>query len=341
MTITAVYVHPQGKRVEVHSNGALVCTKNGKKATTSATAEKLAAGYGGWTLVEGDVEQAAADVALPAAKAVSRVLRPMRFAEAPVADLPSYVNDPAWALQQKLDGVRAQIVFSVDAPPWLRNSSGERLVNSAVAPTVNAIMRALDAQVGANLVVDGEIVGGAFYAFDLVVEGAEAQPYRDRLAGLASFLAVVTAMTSGLVRPLRTAVSQDEKFNLASAVLAEGGEGWIAKRLDSPYEFGARVSHSLKLKVTSTIDCVVIEKDPTKDAVRLGCYDEVGLVEVGRASLIGKGDLRAGDVVEVKYLYASADGRLTQPTILRRRTDKAPGDCTTSQLRFVNKKVIA
>lgn len=43
-----VYRHPQGKIVKIDSNGNLTAWKNGKQITTSATAEKLRAGYGAW-----------------------------------------------------------------------------------------------------------------------------------------------------------------------------------------------------------------------------------------------------------------------------------------------------
>ena len=48
-----VYRHPQGKVVVVHPDGSHESYgPNGKKKPTSATAEKLAAGYGGWSLDE-------------------------------------------------------------------------------------------------------------------------------------------------------------------------------------------------------------------------------------------------------------------------------------------------
>lgn len=42
------YVHPQGKVVEVDSQGNVTTYKDGKIATTSATVDKLRAGYGAW-----------------------------------------------------------------------------------------------------------------------------------------------------------------------------------------------------------------------------------------------------------------------------------------------------
>lgn len=44
------YIHPQGKVAEVQPNGRVVVFKNGKVVSSSATAEKLRAGYGAWKL---------------------------------------------------------------------------------------------------------------------------------------------------------------------------------------------------------------------------------------------------------------------------------------------------
>lgn len=48
------YVHPQGKVVEINPDGTVTAWKNGKLTPTSATAEKLRAGYGAWKRADAD-----------------------------------------------------------------------------------------------------------------------------------------------------------------------------------------------------------------------------------------------------------------------------------------------
>ena len=63
----------------------------------------------------------------------------------------------------------------------------------------------------------------------------------------------------------------------------------------------------------------------------------------GHASLIGKQKQDAiseGDVLEVKYLYVGANGRLYQTRIVRKRDDKPAQECTDAQLVHVNKTVM-
>lgn len=63
-----IYIHPQGKRIEVKSDNSLVVTKNGKKATSSATLDELRSGRGAWKKLgntESDIEQASPVKKLP------------------------------------------------------------------------------------------------------------------------------------------------------------------------------------------------------------------------------------------------------------------------------------
>lgn len=340
MKITARYAHPQGSTIAVYENGSIVKTRpDGKTTSTSATAEKLAAGHGGWTLVEGD-EQPFADAPAPV-NAPKVVLRPMKFAEAPVLDLPTYINDSGWVLQQKVDGIRAQLVIAPGEQPWFRSGSGEVLKSSAAAKTTTPLLKRLGTLPAdqAGYTVDGEVLNGIFYAFDLIPDGGENVALEYRLVFLRTWH---EALNDPSVELLPTARTTAEKTLLSLKVYEQGGEGWIAKRLSGTYDYGQRVDHSLKLKITTTVDCVVLDRNrDSKSNFVLGVHRDGSLVEIGCASAIGKPDAKVGEVVEVKYLYVGADGRLTQPTVLRLRNDKAAADCDDSALRFVNKAVCA
>lgn len=344
--IVARYAHPQGSTIAVYDNGSIVKTRpDGKTTSTSATAEKLAAGHGGWTLIDG--EPAAASVTAPTAPVAAPkvVLRPMKFAEAAVLDLPTYINDPAWILQQKVDGIRAQLVMQGGTAPWFRNGTGEALKSSTAAATAIPILKALPAHPDApGYMVDGEILNGVFYAFDFLADNEPHAPLSQRLATLAVWYDAITDLGGDLTKRitlLPTARTKAEKTLLALKVYEQGGEGWIAKNLTGTYNYGQRVEHSLKLKITTTVDCVVLDRNRNgKHNFVLGVWRDGALTEIGCASAIGKPDAAVGAVVETKYLYVGADGRLTQPTVLRLRTDKPAADCDDNALRFVNKAVL-
>lgn len=343
-----VYVHPDGKRIEVLPDGRMQVTKAGKRATTSATVAKLRNGYGAWKRVEaGETpEQAQADMqTVPVAPAV--VKRPMKFKQATLDQLQAFVKDPRWIIQQKVDGIRGQLVFEPGKAPWFRSGGGGQLVSTTAAKVTGPLLKRIPAQSGlANRTysVDGEIIDGTFWVFDLVIDGQESMTLDRRLRALSIWTKTVADVLElgDVVKPLPTGRTEAEKAALSLAVLESGGEGFIVKRLDGSYDWDSRVDHSLKIKVTHTVDAVVIDRNRgVDDNMVLALYNEAGeQVEIGNTSAIGKPDAQIGEVVEVKYLYAGQGGRLVQPTVLRMRDDKQPHECRTDQLVFVNKAVV-
>lgn len=343
MKVIRRWAHPQGSTIDEYDNGRIVKRRpDGREVPTSATAEKLAAGHGGWTLINADGTTPPLIAPAAPAAAPDRILKPMRFMQADVLDVNQFVEDDRWALQQKVDGIRGQLVMESDRRPWFRNSSGDALVNSTAAPTIAAILSRLPADAELpGYCVDGEVLDGTFYAFDLAKCGKDSRPLVERLDHLTRWMGGVS--DAGLnLKLLPTATTTATKAELVLAVYDRGGEGWIAKSLSSGYDWGQRVEHSLKIKLTHTLDAVVMERNRgDKHNMALGLYDPDGaLTEVGSASAIGKPDAAVGQVVEVKYLYVGSEGRLVQPTVLRLREDKTAEACTTDQLHFVNKQVI-
>lgn len=55
---------------------------------------------------------------------------------------------------------------------------------------------------------------------------------------------------------------------------------------------------------------------------------------LGHCTALGKVMPLPGDVVELRYLYLGAGGRLIQQNFLEIRDDVQPEECTTKQLKF-------
>lgn len=338
----AKYVHPQGATIVVYDDGSLAkFDKNGKATKTSATAEKLAKGHGGWVLVDGEPTDFTVLHSDREAVPGGVVRIPMKFKSAHIDTLMKYENDDNYLMQQKIDGIRAQIVFKAGtAGCWVRSNSGTRLKSSTSAPVVLKIEKHYENTTSENsFTIDGEIINGTFWAFDLVTSEDINTLYR--YAALKSWY--LTEHIPPGVRVLPTAYTTEEKKALVDKVIANNGEGFIVKHVDAGYTWGGRVDHSLKIKLVDTVDCVVTAVNVKgKDNIALGLYDDSRtLVPVGQTSTIGKGVFAVGDTAEIQYLYAGSGGKLVQPTILRKRTDKAPQDCHVDQLKYVNKEVVA
>jgi ATP-dependent DNA ligase len=97
----------------------------------------------------------------------------------------------------------------------------------------------------------------------------------------------------------------------------------------------------LKAKFTKTADVVVHEVRPEgRNNCTFRLFNNGRPVPAGSCSLEARPNVRPGDVIEVRYLYASDEGLLYQPTMLRIRTDKSPGECTVDQLQYTDRSII-
>jgi len=154
------------------------------------------------------------------------------------------------------------------------------------------------------------------------------------------------------------------------AAVERGLEGVVAKRLDSPYRPGVRSADWLKVKRTISADCVVVgytqgegARSGTFGALLLGLYNEEKLVYVGKVGtgfsdrdlyellkafrplVTDERQVESADVptrvtwlkpelvAEVVYQNLTDDGRLRAPRFIRLRNDKAPRECSITQVR--------
>lgn len=272
---------------------------------------------------------------------------PMLCTPADFKDLGRFIVDDNWVLEQKIDGHRVR---------WNLTDGGftNRAGNEYTKPVPQRLRNLLPIQGG--YVLDGELLDGKFYAFDILQEPNLAQykltERRDLLIALVQSIWSLMCIQDGKVGytedelfalPLQVvpqAETREEKEALAKRVITENLEGVVAKRKDSIYNPG-RGYGWMKIKMEVTADVIVMAvRDDGKESAKLGIMRGKRIVEVGRCSLIGKPPVKVYDVVEVKYLYMTTDGRLYQPTLHRVRFDKVPEECDGSDFRVVNKSVI-
>ncbi|MBA3558671.1 MAG: DNA ligase D [Gemmatimonadaceae bacterium] len=297
-------------------------------------------------------------------------------------------SDSGWTFEPKYDGIRVLAVGSLTQIQLLSRNGNDK---ARQFPEIVQAIRKLVAQHGSPLILDGEIVAlssegevvrfqvlqqrmhvtdassiathsenspAALMAFDLLLDGEEALPnlpWSDRRKRLASTL---RKRTSSQIR-LSESVPNDGNVMLERA-RAAGWEGVIAKRMDSPYVFGARSRHWVKLKVEFRQEFVVggyTEPRNSREhlgALLLGYFSGDRFIYAGHA---GGGFTRAGlkdmrrrldalsvtaapfeqaprtnekahwvrpeIVVEIKFNEWTTDGKLRQPVFLGIRDDKS------------------
>lgn len=272
---------------------------------------------------------------------------PQLAATIPFSGLDKYLNDPAWGYEQKLDGDRRMIAVE-DGKVFGINRSG------GIVPVKRDLASCFDVFNGSWL-FDGELLGGVFCCFDMPRIGPdpdfEDKPYSYRRTFLNKIMADVVLPYTNAVMLLPTFTTTGEKLQLMQGCINANSEGIMAKRFDSPYHFGKRTQTMLKAKLWASIDCVVMKVSPTgKRSIRVAVYDHTRTygptdkpdVNVGDVTVTDKRlvSLNEGDVVEIKYLYGTADRKLYQPSFLRMRPDRTPQSCDTSQLKIGDKKIL-
>lgn len=267
------------------------------------------------------------------------MIGPMLATPGRVTSLEEFIFDDNWLMEQKVDGHRVM----------LRSAGGPNAALTAITRGGTIYTRRLPSSIATvrfpagDWLLDGELVDGTYWVFDIVIAAGQdlsQVPQTTRRLWLENSLQTFRHP----FKIVPQAATTDDKIKLAERALNENFEGLVLKLADARYSFNVRTNWWVKVKFTPTADVVALAvRDDGKESVKLGAFADGELVEIGRASLLGKEKVHAisaGDVLEVRYLYTGNGGRLVQPTILRVRSDKLPHECTTDQLRAVNKAVL-
>jgi ATP-dependent DNA ligase len=276
----------------------------------------------------------------------------MNYTEIEIGKVDDLIADPEVVFEQKLDGTRVLAVVTHDHVRYLQRG-GQTLGHTAATQWLGPITEALQPlrlalEPGDEVVLDGELLtgNGQYHLFDLPYAVIKGQNWSSPLElqhvrrGVLEDLALRFDPPVHLVRQAR---NSDEKRLLVEEVRGVGGEGFMAKRLNSLYLSGQRTKDQVKVKFTSTVDVVVMEvnrPDPKHGSATVGVYNaESTLVKVGATSLIGKPVVVPGDVIECTILYWTGES-LYQPRMMRVRDDKPARDCTFEQFKPYSRMVV-
>lgn len=199
-----------------------------------------------------------------------------------------------WCYEEKIDGERAMLLL------------GQLFGRSRVIPFI--VPASLN-----NCCLDGEFAGGVFHAFDaLNVQGQDMsrEPLRIRRAALADLL---RTCLSPVIRP----VANGNGGEFLEAILARGGEGIVAKHLESTY---GQPESWVKCKRVETHDCFITEIHPAKQSVRL----VLNGLDAGWCGILGKkfSRVKVGRCIEVSCHSIHPSGKLREPRFVRFRADK-------------------
>ena len=256
-------------------------------------------------------------------------------------EVEGFILDDDWLAQQKLDGKRVLAIVDGDRVLAVNRNGQE---TTAPADLLEGVSMLED-----GTVVDGEVVEGAFWLFDVLKVGGKdvtSWPYAKRHALLAEEL---EPGLSGDVKVLPVVAGAKGKRDLIARMTAQSAEGVVFKDRRAPYTAGRPSSGGTqrKHKLLKSADVAIVMN--AGNAYLMVVYANKKPIEIGKVfagttnesrksidDLLAKGVM---PVAEVQYLYATDDDKLFQPVFVRLRDDKKPFECLHGQLVKTNRDV--
>jgi bifunctional non-homologous end joining protein LigD len=246
-------------------------------------------------------------------------IRPQLLTPDTEENIEKYVRDPFWGAQEKMNGKR--IMIRADAKGVIGvNKRG------LVCPIPEELIKALDKSM---FEFDGELIGTTYHVFDLTAMGPDlSQNHRETrleqrhgVAGVA-----VRNVKSKHVKQVPLVTGEYRKREFVKKLRAGRKEGVVFKKLNAHYEAGRydnlKKATAVKIKFYKAISVVVNGWNKGKSSVAVGLRDEIKgskaeIIPVGNVSIPEKyaGKIEEGDVIRVKYLYATSAKKLYQPSL--------------------------
>lgn len=254
------------------------------------------------------------------------ILLPQLLNEIQEDEVEKYLNDDEWMLEKKYDGER-RTIFVRDEAAFGGNKKGEKVL------LPDSIIKGLDLNI--DVVLDGEIIGEDYYAFDILsYQGQDISilPALERV----KFLHGVEL--GSVIKKCAVAATREAKRKLYNQLKEENAEGAVFKRKSAKYKSGRPNTggDQIKFKFVKTASVIVEKITQGKRSVEMQVLGENGKpVNVGKVTIPANHDIpNVGDVVEVRYLYAYKGGAMFQSVYLGKRNDVTADECLQSQLVY-------
>jgi len=255
-------------------------------------------------------------------------------------DIETYLTDDRYAAQEKKDG-RHQPFHKKAGEVFVTNKKGKSI--GFPWALKNAI------KTDEDILVDSEIIGDVFHAFDLLeANGKDLRGlgYLARYNYLKEMLFATDTFDSQ-VRLVPLAVGYKAKKALYDKLKAEKREGIVFKLLDAPYTPGKAHEAMWKVKFYAELSARVCKGREGKRSVGV---ELLGFVDnsypnhkwkfMGNVTIPPNKAVPAiGDVVEIRYLYVDGPGgALYQPFYKELRDDVDESECLMSQVKYKAKE---
>lgn len=248
------------------------------------------------------------------------------------------IHDDAWVMQEKVDGVRLMVECTGRVIKGYNRLGNEVALPKKLEKELLAALLVGDKlRPCFDFLVDGELLGEVFHAFDIVrfnENSLENLPFTDRFDVLMKHWIDWDVVTK--IKIVATAEGSDKRV-LFDEIKEKKGEGVVFKRSSAKYRVGRPASGGdyLKFKFTADCTCIVAEIND-KRSVRLSLMDGKSVVNAGNVTIPSNHKVPGvGATVDVRYLYAFKEsGCLFQPVYIGERSDIEAKSCTVKQLKY-------
>ncbi len=252
------------------------------------------------------------------------------------AAVEAFIKDDFYCMEQKADGERRMLRSLGDGsvPIGSNRKGGQVPLPQEIATSVAHL----------RCTLDGEIIGSHFYAFDLLdINGTDLRG--ERQENRKAKLHELASQFGPGITVLPAAHTAAEKRAMVEMCRLMKQEGVVLKDITAPYTEGRPNSGGpqLKLKNWKLTTVVVVRQNDSKRSVVVAVVDAQGeLVEVGSVTIPQNAAIpEAGALIEVRYLYAFANGgSLFEPTFRRLRADQDRSQAGIERLHYKAEHVV-
>lgn len=248
----------------------------------------------------------------------------------PIDDPSEYLESDLYSMSRKYDGER-RVCQSTSS-----SVSGYGRYGQDKPILVDTVDQLLSQKVNATF--DTEALSDRYMVFDLLsVDGVDitAKPYLDRYNTLKELLEHIAIPELELVVP---AFSRSDKIYLLDDYKKRCYEGVVFKHGSKPYTAAPSSnakSGQFKYKFYKTASVICTDKNKSKRSISIHVLNKDSVISVGNVTIPPKVSLpQPGQIIELKYLYASNGNSLVQPSFIRTRDDVKRKDCSLDQLSY-------
>lgn len=237
-------------------------------------------------------------------------------------------EDDSYVAQEKHDGERRPLIIKN------KEVLGTNRYGEYTSGMKSKLKEGLD--LNEDVIFDTEDMGDFVYAFDILeYKGVDlkSKTVLERYEILEEAVKPHSA-----VRISKMAKTKEEKLKLLDEMVKLEREGLVFKKSDSPYVGGKatkKKATQFKYKLYDEAS-VIVESVNVKRSVLMALIMEDGTRRTfGNVTIPESVEMPvAGDIIEVKYLYAYKEGSIFQASFLKYRKDLRIEECKESQLKY-------